>query len=278
MEETRVNLLNSFFHWLSRKTSILNESKAINEILQNAADRALEACSGLCDSSYNEKIDDGDDDCKGWLPISLSLRSFQFPIHHKSLLLVEFYARFAIAAIRKSCYEKSDWDAQILQVTSELMGTLDLANIAAIPLPFECLAFSHVVMCEIDMLCITKDGPRYHCLVELAAISSQIGLNLLQRRFDGTADTAKKRLYEDVDEADRFHQFFETLEDCCETHKKKITSVFSFPHFRRCKELLVILVSFYRALKDDASRKGGSNNKKEKVQAVLNSNHFTKKE
>ena len=280
LEETRFKVLNSFFHWFSRNFSALNQ-QTVNVILKYAADCAVEACSGLSDSLYNDKIDDGDDDRNGWLPLSLVLRSVQFPLSQKSSLLVEFYAYYAIAAIRKSLYEKSDWDEDILEFASKIMGGSELGSATAVPLPFTCLAFSHAALDTMLVFpSVTNDGPRYHCLVELAAICSQVGINLLQRRFDTSNGITQRKIYDDCDEADRLHHhFFETMEASCEVHKKKITFVMSSPHLRRCKELIVILCSFYRALKDDASlvsRKEGSG-KKMKVQSEL-SNHFMKKE
>jgi hypothetical protein len=280
-EETRFKVLNSFFHWFSRKFSALNQ-QTVNVILKYAADCAVEACSGISDSLYNEKIDDGDDDRNGWLLLSLVLRSVQFPLSQKSSVLVEFYAYYAIAAILKSLYdEKSDWDEDILKFASKIMGGSELGSTMAVPLPFTCLAFSHAALDTMLVLpSVTNDGPRYYCLVELAAICSQVGINLLQRRFDTSNGTTQRKIYEDSHEADRLHKhFFKTMKDLCKVHKEQITSIIRKQHLRRCKELFVILCSFYGALKDDASlvsRKEGFG-KKMKVQSEL-SNHFINKE
>jgi len=283
LEESRVKLFDAFFHWISRKATVLNDSAKVHLILKHAADRALEACSGLADSSYNDKIEEGDADLQGWLPISLVLRSFQFPICSQSPLLVEFYANFGMFAVRKCFHEISDWDAQILHVVSDFIMVSSESSkpdtISVVPLPFLCLATCHVVMHAMDILIpsVTNDGPRFHCLVELAALCTQIGLSLLQLRSDATG-TSKNIIYGNGDEADRFRYYFEDLEGICDSLKKKITSVFSFPHFRRCKELIVILGSYYRSLKDDASsvaRTTGSE-KKRKVQSELSG--FLKKE
>lgn len=281
LEESRVNLFNSFFLWLSRKASSFSDKRSIDHIIQDAAGYVLDASIGLSDSLYNNKIDHGDEDPEGWLPISLILRSYQSPLSHKSSLLIKFYAHFAIVAIRKSFYEKSEWDVDVVDVASKIMGTSKLANISEVPIPFLCLAFTYVGMGSIlNTPTVANDGPRYHCLVELSALCSQIGIALLKRRFVSTESDHPTKVYEDYEEADRLnHEFFEPMENVCEIQKKKITSVISSPHLRRCKELLVILGSFYRALKDDASlfpRKDGSC-KKQKVQTALDG-HLMRKE
>jgi hypothetical protein len=131
-------------------------------------------------------------------------------------------------------------------------------------------------MMDDHMPSIASNDPLYHCVIELAAHCTRIGMALLQRRFEAHTP-GEKQVYENGEEATRFISFYETMEALCDNQRKRITSVFSFPHFRRAKEYILILGSFYRALKENAvtaARKDGSM-KKRKVQSELS--HFISK-
>lgn len=136
----------------------------------------------------------------------------------------------------------------------------------SLPLRFRFLAVPEVTMTIINISesAVTENGPRFLATVDVVATCALVGILLFRMNVESAhMERCVNRICESISEGELMLKHFQRMEKLCLRLKKKIGSIFCYPHFRRAKELLIYLSSLYRHLQENfiETRKVSSQNR-----------------
>lgn len=248
-------LLTQIIKWTQRKFEAQSSHKNnFEKWIRHAAEVTAQFCSGLS----TDIIPKGEMKCdyKGWLPLSLAVRTFQ-TIDQSYEHIVQFFAYFSCYAAKLCIGDvTSNWDSTVERNAEALMEDITEKksfSSSNVPLKIKCVVTAEVVLDAINRVGeeVTRDGPKFLAAVEIAVNCEQIGITLFNihtRNIDKSVGV----LYETVEEASGMSNHFERLESLCISLKKKVVSVLVDKNMMRVKELLSIAGGIYGDYKSKA--------------------------